>query len=169
MVEQLDALVVGGDEALQARLHHLVPHFGIVAIRKAVRAADDPLQQRLQFWFTLLLGVRGAGEQRDRDREQCRAGQACAVPLSRHCVHYRSAFLSTWLMASPMGMSTAAASRRWRYSRWPAFRPRSPMTRRCGMPSNSESANLTPGRASRSSSTTSIPAAPNSPYRRSAT
>src|SRR5665811_400962 len=41
----------------------------------------------------------------------------------------------------------------------PSFKPRSPMTKRCGMPINSMSANITPGRSSRSSSSTSIPAA----------
>ena len=52
-------------------------------------------------------------------------------------------------------MSLASASRRPLYSSCPLPIPRSEITKRCGIPVNSMSANLTPGRSLRSSRSTS--------------
>jgi hypothetical protein len=60
--------------------------------------------------------------------------------------------------ASSIGSSLFSPPRR-RYSTTPLSRPRSPMTRACGMPISSASANITPGRWLRSSISTSLPAA----------
>ena len=59
--------------------------------------------------------------------------------------------------APASGRSCGLSSRRPLYSTLPAARPRSPSTTRCGMPISSMSANSTPGRSSRSSSSTSMP------------
>src|SRR6185436_14675861 len=60
------------------------------------------------------------------------------------------------------GRSRGFSSRLPLYSALPAARPRSESTTRCGTPIRSMSANSTPGRSSRSSMRTSMPAAPSS-------
>src|SRR5690606_21984347 len=77
--------------------------------------------------------------------------------------------------AAPSRASRAArsscsrpAARRSRYSKLPASRPRPETTTRCGMPINSMSANICPGRRPRSSSSTSRPRSRSSAYRPSA-
>src|SRR3954466_2358422 len=66
------------------------------------------------------------------------------------------------------GTSRGLASRLPLYSALPAASPRSESTRRCGMPMRSMSAKSTPGRSSRSSIRTSMPAAPSASWRRPA-
>src|SRR5262249_29888921 len=68
----------------------------------------------------------------------------------------------TTLTASCKAAGSPLASRRPSYSTVPFLSPRSPTTSRCGMPISSLSESMTPGRSSRSSTTTSTPAAANS-------
>ena len=112
VIEYLEALVMGGDEAPEARFHRLVPDFCVVAIRKTILAADDLLQQRLELGLALLLGrgrTRAQGKARSERRQPEGGG---AAPLPRRCSHQRSAFWSTCVIASAIGISTAAVSRR---------------------------------------------------------
>src|SRR5438105_200147 len=102
----------------------------------------------------------------DERHDQARWQTRRARPAWRAQVPRRARMNSS---APSAGNSVLALSRRWRYSSLPASRPRSATTSRCGIPSSSASANLTPGRASRSSYNTSIPAAVSSAYRRSLT
>ena len=95
---------------------------------------------------------------RDSQRQQQQQGQETRMP-ARPVASPTPSLPRRNASASPAGNSSAASARRWRYSSLPASRPRSPTTTRCGMPMSSASANLTPGRSSRSSSSTSTPAA----------
>src|SRR5436190_5314836 len=118
-----------------------------------------------------LLGLRaGAGGQGcEGERNGCRhAGKSSASAEKRHA----ESFLRMKVPMSVTGTKVAPAPasvppRAW-YSTLPSLRPRSPIVMRCGIPINSISANITPGRSPRSSSSTSTPAASSSSCSRSA-
>ena len=77
----------------------------------------------------------------------------------------RAPYAAGRIIAASLGATSSGRSRstsppvRRRYSTTPSLSPRSPTVTRCGMPMRSASANFTPGRSSRSSSSVSRPAA----------
>ena len=144
----------GIESALPRLVALLTPFSGQIHIHRTVgQAAEarDPMviADDAHFWRKL-----GGGKQRPRIYEFAAklvdGHQAARVRPSLPLIKFR---------ALPTSTFSDSASRRCWYSRWPSFKPRSPMVIRCGTPINSQSANIAPGRSLRSSSTTSTPAA----------
>src|SRR5256886_1609438 len=159
--QQLQALPAVGDARGYALFHLVQPALRILrraemqVRRSAIRdlgrqARAHAVGKRL---VDLRPGKRGHGQQQAKESRD--------PPHAR-----RRSFRKLPIESS--GISRGFSSRRPLYSAFPAASPRSDSTTRCGMPIRSMSANSTPGRSSRSSISTSIPACSSASCMRSA-
>ena len=148
------------DVAREPRVHRREPDRALVLVVEAARRLDRRRDHAAQFRDPSA-GRRGRcaqGRAHAATSEQDgtaaggwrRMARRSGLRDSPHCSRRKATTPST-------GTSAAWPSRRRLYSSTPRSRPLSPTTMRCGMPTSSSSANLTPGRASRSSSSTSKP------------
>src|SRR5439155_16835785 len=157
--QELQALLAVGDAARKARIHLAEPALSVGARAERHRRYRLVCYERRQARAHrvaerfVLLRTRQRGHRKRTQQGESEPPQA-----------------SFWRMKGTMsasGTSLPLSSRRALYSAFPAARPRSPSTTRCGMPIKSMSAKSTPGRSSRSSSSTSTPACTRSWYSRS--
>src|SRR5947208_3462669 len=180
--EELAALTLVGDPGRKPARHlgdprHNIGSVSVVARHRIVgdRSCETRDNGRRELFLDLRAGERGRRADRKRPSRtyhECPAVSHYPISLCgpsltprRHCRPRRRLIQ---FIISASGTAVAALSRRPWYSTLPSLSARSPMVNRCGIPISSKSANITPGRSPRSSSSTSIPAAANSSCRRSA-
>src|SRR5262245_7981518 len=149
--QELDPRLEVGDSRLQAARHLRQPVDRRLGILEGVPRRGPVGDRRLQAGADLgreRLVDLGAGERRSREGE----AQSEQGRMPPH------AFARSGESGSLSGTFWTSLSRLPWYSMALSLSPRSPITMRWGMPMSSMSANMTPGRSSRSSSRTSNPA-----------
>src|SRR3990172_12391138 len=158
--QQIQAGTKVGDALFDALRHLREPAYGFHGVRKCVARSGRIGNRGLQ------PGAHAGGKRFvdlcTRMHRTCPGHRDAGNPGTRH-FHHDNLERRT-VAASPSATRSACLSRRPWYSITPSFNPRSPTTMRCGIPSSSMSANMTPGRSSRSSSSTSMPIAVSSWY-----
>src|SRR4029453_9100790 len=163
-----------GDLRREAPRHLVEPRTKVAPVHVVDR--HRPIRDRLrkhgdngrrELLFHLRTGACRQGRENERDQPD-RAGAAQESAGKRHASSFPRIQVPISATEPVFIPASGASPRRAWYSTLPSLSPRSPIVIRCGMPISSKSANITPERSPRSSSSTSPPAASSSSWSLSA-